>query len=205
MHLIAYGSKEEVPRIKLLAHEWGKAFLACGRAGMRGFSRENFTPYSHKLMTHSGHMVSLLGPLERFTGEQLEHLNDDMKKGHMRQTNCQNIEVSLFVQKRRERALMNFALKKKERDEKRTPKHSCQHPYQGFGARAMAQERREADAEATRQATAAYQDPREMQSSAELRAQLVDRTGESQYYQLMLSLEHVFFRIHHTRRSPYFC
>ena len=179
-----YGSKDDVPRIKRLAHEWGKAFLACGRAGMRGFARENFTPYSHKLLTHSGHMVSLVGPLERFSGEQLEHLNDEMKKGHMRQTNCQSIEVSLYVQKRREHALMNFARKKKERYEKRTPKQSCQHPYQGFGARAMAQERREADAEATLQATAAFQDSREMQSSAVLKSQLEDRTGESQYYQL---------------------
>lgn len=184
MHLIAYGSKDDVPKIKKLAHEWGKAFLACGDAGMRGFARQNFTPYSHKLMTHCGPMVKLVGPLEPLSGEHLEHLNDDMKRGHMRQTNCQSIEVSLYVQKRREHALMNFALKKKERDDKKTPKHSCQHPYQGFGARAMAQERREADAEATRQATAAYQDPRDMQSPAELRAQLEERTGESQFYQL---------------------
>ena len=142
-----------------MAHEWGKAFLACGRAGLRGFSQQNFTPYSHKILTHAGHMVTLVGGLERFSGEQLEKLNDEMKKGHLRRSNCQNIDISLMVQKRREIALMHFDLKKKSRDEGRIPKHSCQHPYQAYGARVMAQQRREEEEEATRQATIAFQVP----------------------------------------------
>ena len=168
----------------MLAHEWGRLFLACGQAGLRGFSPKHLTPYSHKLITHSGYMFSLVGPLERFSGEALEHLNDDMKKGHMRQTNCQNIEVSLMVQKRRELALKNYAVRRKERDNRRTPKHSCQHPYQGYLAREMAQQRRVADDAATHQATLNYQDPRKMLSSAELRTELQERTGERKYHQL---------------------
>ena len=172
-----------------MAHEWGKAFLACGRAGLRGFSQQNFTPYSHKILTHAGHMVTLVGGLERFSGEQLEKLNDEMKKGHLCRSNCQNIDISLMVQKRREMALMHFDLKKKSRDEGRIPKHSCQHPYQAYGARVMAQQRRVEGGSNSTGHDRLSSSP-ELLPSAELRTQLQDRTGESQYHQINLKFHH---------------
>ena len=62
---------------------------------MRGFQDKNITPYAHSLMTHAPEEVEEIGPLEPFNGEALEKLNDELKKNHLRQTNCKDICVTL--------------------------------------------------------------------------------------------------------------
>ena len=58
-------------------------------------------------------------------------------------------------------------------------KASCQTPYRAFGAKEMAAQKRVAENEATIAATRRYEDPREAQTTAELRSSLEQQTGKS--------------------------
>ena len=108
------------------AHEWDQQFSECSKLGMRGFSEKHITPYMHVAKTHAAHMVAELGGLSRFSGEALEHSNDEFKKNHMRQTNCKDICESLRVQKRRELARRNKEIQAMNRNTNKPVRHSCQ-------------------------------------------------------------------------------
>ena len=99
--------------------------------------------------------------------------------GFLRQTNCRDILAAIIVQKRREVSLKNLALADMEKKKNRTPRLSAQHPYHGYGARLMAQQRQDAAAAATAAAAVQFQSLYEGRSPAELRAELEDRTGRS--------------------------
>ena len=122
-------------------------------------------------------MVGDIGGLDRFSGEKLEKLNDQFKRVHMRQTNSNDIKASILTQKRREIAARAECIRKHNSLASHEPKQSCQVPYRGFGARMMAQERRQSNRDATDAATSRYQDHRSMLSSAELRKEYNDVTG----------------------------
>ena len=128
IHFVANAKKSDAPEIEISAANWGKAFLECGKSGMRGFQEKHFTPYAHALMTHIGAQCGKFGAMKKFNGEALERLNDEFKKCHLRRTNCKDIATSLRVQKRWEQAVKNQALRKKERNAQRPVKMGCQVP-----------------------------------------------------------------------------
>ena len=72
--------KEDAAKVADAAAMWGRNFLACGTAGLRGFMPKNLTPYAHIVKDHVPHMISKLGGLGRFSGERLEKLNDEFKQ-----------------------------------------------------------------------------------------------------------------------------
>ena len=79
--MIGRGSKDDVETIEAAAITWGRSFLACGSAGLRGFAPSNITPYVHVVICHAPAMVGQIGDvtLEDCNGEALEHLNSDVK------------------------------------------------------------------------------------------------------------------------------
>ena len=99
--------------------------------------------------------------------------------GHLRQTNCRDVKATLQIQKRRELSLQNNALHEKEKNAGKVSKPSCQHPYRAFGAREMAQQRREMGIAATAAATQLHRDPREELTPNELRRELEDKIQKS--------------------------
>ena len=124
--MVGTAQRGDAPSVKTSALEWGKAFLSCGEAGIRGFQPKHLTPYCHFLMTHSPAYVAEFGGLRKFSGEKLEHLNDEFKKSHLRQTNCKDVCVTLRIQKRRELALRNQAIRKMNKNAQTPVKMGCQ-------------------------------------------------------------------------------
>ena len=102
--------------------------------------------------------------------------------GFFRQTNCRNLDAAIPVQKRREVIIQTQRLREKQKNAAKVPRLGCQHPYHGYIAREMAQNRREAEAEATRAATEAYRDPRADMTSQELREEFNRRTNTSRMW-----------------------
>lgn len=96
----------------------------------------------------------------------------------LRQTNCQSLMAALLVQKRRERSIRRLALKKREKDARKQPKATMQHPYRAFGAREISRQRQSDAVAATAAATLQYQHPRQGVESCDLRKELEDRTGK---------------------------
>ena len=124
-------------------------------------------------------MVARIGGLSRFNGEALEKANDHFKQGHLRQTNMRDLKVSLQVQLRRQVALRNQALRRKERNSVKEPKQGCKGPYRGYRARDMAAQRSSDSVEATSAATTLYADPRAEMTPSELRDELNELTNTS--------------------------
>lgn len=124
--MVGNAKKSDAPEIEILAQDWGKAFLQCGKNGMRGFQEKHLTPYAHHLTTHCAAEVNIHGGLKRFNGEALERLNDDFKKCHLRRTNCKDICTSLRIHKRWELARRNQAKRTKEKNAQRRVTLSCQ-------------------------------------------------------------------------------
>ena len=123
---IGSAKRTDAPEVEVATQKWGQAFLDCGKMGMRGFGPCHFTPYAHILMTHSAAAVAEFGGLRRFNGEALEKTNDEFKKCHLRRTNCRDIVTSLQVQKRRELAIRNRALRLKAKNAGKPVKMGCQ-------------------------------------------------------------------------------
>ena len=73
---MSYATKDEADFVEQAAVRWGQNFLACRDAGLRGF---RVTPYTHLVKDHVPALVRVLGGLNRFSGEQLERLNDLVK------------------------------------------------------------------------------------------------------------------------------
>ena len=73
---MSHATKEEAEVVEQAAVRWGINFLACRDAGLRGF---RVTPYVHLVKDHAPAMVRAIGGLNRFSGEQLERLNDQIK------------------------------------------------------------------------------------------------------------------------------
>ena len=126
IYLVGNGEKSDAPQIEILAQEWGKAFLQCGKNGMRGFQEKHLTPYAHNLTTHCAAEVNKHGGLKRLNGEALERANDDFKKTHMRRTNCKDICTSLLIHKRWELARQNQAKRARVKNAQRQVKLGCQ-------------------------------------------------------------------------------
>ena len=123
---IGSATREEAPQVAAAAASWAKNFIGCGEAGIRGFESSRLTPYFHLLATHAPTMVAEVGGLSKFSGEKLEALNDAFKCGHLRQTNSNDIKVSIITQKRREIALRDQNLRRKKQKANRPPKLGCQ-------------------------------------------------------------------------------
>ena len=102
-----YCPANEADRLASMCRSWGLEFKSLGEAGLRRFSKENFTPYSHILTAHVPYVVKLRGGLEKFSGESLEKKNDDVKKTFMRMTNNYDLIGAMRTEKRREIALRN--------------------------------------------------------------------------------------------------
>ena len=126
IEFIGSASREEAPQVAAAASSWAQNFLACGEAGIRGFESTRLTPYFHLIATHAPYMVAEIGGLSRFSGEKLEALNDSFKRGHMRQTNSQDMKASIITQKRREVALRDENLRRQKQKANRLPKLGCQ-------------------------------------------------------------------------------
>ena len=103
----AHCPANEADKLASMCRAWGLEFKSLGDAGLRGFSAENFTPYSHILSAHVPYVVKLRGGLEKFSGESLEKKNDDVKKTFMRVTNNYDLIGTMKTEKRREIALRN--------------------------------------------------------------------------------------------------
>ena len=73
----------------------------------------------------------------------------------------------------------NITIRQQEKNSAKVPKSKCQHPYQGYRAKEITQQRREEIAAATLAATEQFQDPRADMSPMELRVELERRTGKS--------------------------
>ena len=78
---IAYGTKDSADVIAKIGVEFGKKFLACGTRGMQGFHEKNVTPYIHLMTVHAAEFVRQFGGCEKFSGQSLERLNDEIKRG----------------------------------------------------------------------------------------------------------------------------
>ena len=102
----------------------------------------------------------------------------------LRQTNCQSIKTALLVQKRREISIRRLALKKRKKEGARIQKASVQHPYRGYRAKQIAEQRRSDALAATAAATRLYEDPRLASETTELRQELRDRTGKGTFQSL---------------------
>ena len=182
LNYIGKGKREEASQIAAAASTWAQNFIRCGNAGLRGFESTRLTPYFHLVATHAASLVGEIGGLDRFSGEKLEKLNDMFKRSHMRLTNWNDIKASIMTHKRREIAFRAESIRKQIQDASREPKHGCQGPYRGFGARVMAQERQQANRDATDAATLHYRDPRSMLTSAELRQEYSNITGGRKFH-----------------------
>ena len=77
VELIGGTKPAEAENVAKEAAEWGVDFLQCGRGGLRGFEPCHITPYIHVAMAHAAYQVAEVGPLNRFSGEALEHCNDE--------------------------------------------------------------------------------------------------------------------------------
>ena len=75
------GRKEEAQLIAEEGIRWGREFLACGEANLRGFAPANITPYAHDLMSHCASQVAQYGHTKDYDGQALERLNNEWKKG----------------------------------------------------------------------------------------------------------------------------
>ena len=126
---------------------------------MHGFAKERHTHYVHIVGVHAPEWNRQLGPLRKFGGEKLENLNDQFKRGHLRQTNGKDMIASIRVEKRREVAWRNHSERRQQKNAKRAPKQGCQGPYRGYRAKEQAEERRVAAEDATAAATALYANP----------------------------------------------
>ena len=82
-------------------------------------------------------MVGDVGGLSRFSGEKLEAINDAFKRGHMRQTNSNDIKASVLTQKRREVALRAEALRRQKLTASRPIKLSCQVSLKVLGCKGL--------------------------------------------------------------------
>ena len=78
---IAYGTKDSADLVANIGVEFGKKFLACGARGMQGFHDKNVTPYIHLITVHGAEFVRQFGGCEKFSGQSLERLNDEVKIG----------------------------------------------------------------------------------------------------------------------------
>ena len=124
--LVKHATKDEAANVQRAALDWGKAFLDLGRKGFRGFQPNNLTPYCHLIITHAAEQVARDGPLNRFSGERLERINDEIKQLHLRQTNCLYIENTIQLQKRYEMARRKKEIKIMQRNANKVQKMSCQ-------------------------------------------------------------------------------
>ena len=111
LKLIAKGSKEDAPRVREMGTAWGRHFLDCGAAGMKGFEAKNVTPYAHFVSCHAWKWLALLGALWLLSGQSLEKLNDIYKRVYLGKTNCRDLKRSLLTMKRREVAVRNETLR----------------------------------------------------------------------------------------------
>ena len=112
----------------------------------------------------------------------------------LRQTNFQSIIDALIVQKQRERSIRRLAIQAKEKERRKQPKATVQHPYRAFGAREKCQQCQAQSTALTAAATLHYQDPRNDVEPAELRKELVDRTGKGK--------DRHCYMFSHTRLTP---
>ena len=178
---ICNGTKEEAPTIAASAIQWLRDINACGDAGMLGFARKRHTPYVHIIGIHAPEWNRQLGPLRKFGGEKLENLNDQFKRGHLRQTAGKDFLASIGIQKRHEMARRNQSVRGYLKNAERVPKQGCQGPYRGYLAKEQAKERREAAEAATAGATALYVNPLSTLTVPELLAQYKEVSGQRKF------------------------
>ena len=80
----------------------------------------------HVLMTHAAKQIEEVGPLNRFSGQDLENCNDQFKKGHNRQTNQKSITESVLVQQRYQLARRAKELRILNKKANKVPRATCQ-------------------------------------------------------------------------------
>ena len=148
---------------------------------MRGFARDRHTPYVHIVGIHAPVWNRQLGPLGKFGGEKLENLNDQFKRGHLRQTNGRDFHASIQIQKRFEVARRNQSERRQLANAERVPKQGCQGPYRGYLAKERAMERRDAAEGATAAATALFANPLSTLTVTELQQQFEEVTGQRKF------------------------
>ena len=148
---------------------------------MQGFKKERHTPYVHITGVHAPEWNRQLGPLNKFGGVKLENLNDQFKRGHLRQKNGKDMLSSICVQKRREVALRNQLERRQQKNAERVPKQGCQGPYRGYRAKEQAEERKAAAKDATAAATSLYANPLSTLSVSQLQHQYQDVTGQRKF------------------------
>ena len=123
---IRTGKREEASTIAVAASQWLRNIVACGDAGLQGYKKERITPYVHITSTHAPEWNRQLGPLSKFGGEKLERLNDEFKRGHLRQTNGKDMHASILTQKRFEIAKRNESERRQQKILERKSKQGCQ-------------------------------------------------------------------------------
>ena len=145
---------------------------------MHGFAKERHTPYVHIVGVHAPEWNRQLGPLRKFGGEKLENLNDQFKRGHLRQTNGKDMIASIRAQKRYELAQRNQSERRQQKNDERVPKQGCQGPYRGYRAKEQTEERRVAAEDATAATTALYANLHSTLTVSQLQHEYQEVTGQ---------------------------
>ena len=79
-------TRDDAERLALKTSSWLTSFLDLGKAGLRGFSARDVTPYMHWMHAHLPYSLSKFGGLDKLSGEMLEAKNKDVKQTHLRRT-----------------------------------------------------------------------------------------------------------------------
>ena len=146
---------------------------------MHGFAKERHTPYVHIVGVHAPEWNRQLGPLRKFGGEQLKNLNDQFKRGHLRQTkghDCLNPCAETL-----QAGTAEQSNRRQQKNAERVPKQGCQGPYRGYRAKEQAEERKAAAKDATAAATSLYANPLSTLSVSQLQHQYQDVTGQRKF------------------------
>ena len=80
------GKRSDAENLAVKTSSWLAAFLDLGKAGLRGFSAKDCTPYIHWMHAHLPHSLSQFGGLDKLSGELLEAQNNEIKMTHLRRT-----------------------------------------------------------------------------------------------------------------------
>lgn len=120
-----------------LAKTFVTSFLDLG-AHRIGYQKENVTPYMHVAVYHIPNMIKRYKNIIQFSGQNIEKLNDDVRKAHLKKSNrWDGTKEALTLEKRIEHGIKN----KLERTKRKYVKKNEEYWTEGRASEARARKR----------------------------------------------------------------
>ena len=123
-------AKTDAPEVARRTNQWMGSYLELGERGLKGFGKDQITPYLHIWHCHMPWSISLFGGLDKLSGEPVEKLNDSIKLTHLRRTNHRDEELTMKTQQRIElQQMLAEARNCQQSSAPRKKRHGAQHPW----------------------------------------------------------------------------